>query len=254
MISTATLDPSQRVTAAIGKASRATGVSFDFLLKTAQRESSLDSSARSQTSSAAGLFQFVEGTWLAMVKQEGSKYGLGTLAAQIEKTPTGYTVRDPVARQQILDLRYDAETSSVLAGELAQKNREALKQSLGREPNQGELYVAHFLGASDATRLIGLAAQSPNAAAAAAFPTQAAANKAVFYDQAGAPRTARDVYARLTNQYETGAATTETTSAGSTEGAATEAPPGPFTRRSHGDAAVFHDLFTSFVNRPAANY
>src|SRR3954468_2883035 len=63
------------VEAAIQRASQATGVDFRFLMKTAGRESGLDPRARSGASSAAGLFQFVEQTWLSTLKNHGSKYG-----------------------------------------------------------------------------------------------------------------------------------------------------------------------------------
>ncbi|MEG0819994.1 MAG: transglycosylase SLT domain-containing protein, partial [Brevundimonas sp.] len=56
------------VEAAIRRASSTTGVDFDFLMKTARRESAMNPSARAGTSSASGLFQFIEQTWLATVK------------------------------------------------------------------------------------------------------------------------------------------------------------------------------------------
>ena len=55
------------VEAAIRRASNATGVDADFLLKTARRESALNPSAKARTSSAAGLVQFIEQTWLGSV-------------------------------------------------------------------------------------------------------------------------------------------------------------------------------------------
>ena len=70
--------PSQGgVEAAIRRASASTGVDFDFLMKTAQRESAMNPAARARTSSAAGLFQFIEQTWLATLKQHGGKHGCG---------------------------------------------------------------------------------------------------------------------------------------------------------------------------------
>ena len=61
---------------AIRRGAAATGSDFDYLLKTAQRESALDPQARAPTSSATGLFQFIEQTWLGMVKSEGPRFGL----------------------------------------------------------------------------------------------------------------------------------------------------------------------------------
>ncbi|MDO9248810.1 MAG: transglycosylase SLT domain-containing protein, partial [Phenylobacterium sp.] len=57
------------VEAAIQRASNATGVDFTFLMKTANRESGYNPRAKASSSSAAGLFQFVEQTWLSTLKQ-----------------------------------------------------------------------------------------------------------------------------------------------------------------------------------------
>jgi hypothetical protein len=65
----------EQVTTAIRSASRATGANFDYLLNTAIRESSLDPKAQARTSSARGLYQFIESTWLTMIKEEGPKFG-----------------------------------------------------------------------------------------------------------------------------------------------------------------------------------
>src|SRR5271170_8227792 len=63
------------VTGAIRQASQATGTSFNYLLATAQVESGLNPQAGAPTSSARGLFQFVEQTWLGTIKQSGAALG-----------------------------------------------------------------------------------------------------------------------------------------------------------------------------------
>lgn len=193
-----------QVTAAIRNASRTTGTTFDYLLNTAIRESSLDPAARAKTSSARGLYQFIESTWLAMVKEEGPKFGLGQFAAAIERRPDGqYSVHDPRARAQILKLREDPAVSSVMAGALANRNSTELSSTLGRKPTSGELYLAHFLGAGGAKRLIALQRNNPNASAAAAFPDAARANKSIFHRADGKARSASEVFAALTGKHET---------------------------------------------------
>jgi hypothetical protein len=191
-----------RVTTAIRSASRTTGATFDYLLRTAIRESSLDPAAAAKSSSARGLYQFIESTWLAMVKEEGPKYGLGSHAASIEQGSGGqYFVRDPAVRAQILKLRENPEVSSVMAGALAKRNGEELSRTLGRKPTAGELYLAHFLGASGAKRLLALKRSNPGASAVAAFPEAARANKSIFYESNGKARTASDVFAALTQNH-----------------------------------------------------
>jgi hypothetical protein len=192
------------VTGAIRQASAATGTSFSYLLATAQVESGLNPQAGASTSSARGLFQFVEQTWLGTIKQSGAALGYGRYAAAISRTPSGhYAVRDPAMRQEILKLRNDPTANAVMAGAFTQANAAYLTQKLGRPPSEGELYIAHFLGAGGAARLIGLAASNPNAKATDFFAGAAAANRSIFFDrQTGAARSVAAVRNVLTARYD----------------------------------------------------
>lgn len=200
--------PATPVVDAIRTGAERTGTSFEYLLKTAQRESALDPTARAKTSSATGLFQFVEQTWLGVLKADGAKHGLDDYAKAISVRPDGtLAVDDPAMRKTIMALRADARTASVLAGSLTQRNRDMLASELGREPSNSDLYLAHFLGARGATDLIRAAQTSPRRAAATDFPDAAAANRNVFYDRAGRARGAGEVYALLSTSHASGPAT-----------------------------------------------
>ncbi len=185
------------------QASQATGVSFDYLAKTAERESRFNPTAKAPTSSATGMFQFLEQTWLGMVKQEGPKLGLTNEAAAISGESGRFSVPNGGMRQKILALREDPGVSAMMAGAFASRNGKQLEGTLGRKPNEGELYIAHFLGASGARDLINLAQTNPEAKAASSFPDAAAANKSVFYDRTGRARTASEVYGNLTATFST---------------------------------------------------
>lgn len=186
-----------RIEQAFQSASTTTGTSFEYLVKTAKRESNFVETARARTSSATGLFQFIESTWLETVKDAGARHGLGQYADQIERTASGkYRVADPAMREKILNLRNDANIASMMAGELTQKNASYLTEKLGRPPSEGELYIAHFLGAGGAHKLISLAQSQPDLAADQVFSRQAKANKPIFYDRGGA-RSVSEVYANL---------------------------------------------------------
>lgn len=190
-----------RIEQAFQSASTTTGASFEYLVKTAKRESNFDEDAKARTSSASGLFQFIESTWLETVKQSGHKHGLGRYADQIERTANGkYRVSDPQMRREILSLRDNAEIASRMAGELTQKNAAYLLDKLGRDPSEGELYIAHFLGAGGATRLISLAETNPDMAADQVFARQARANKPIFYHR-GQARSMAEVYANLVSKH-----------------------------------------------------
>jgi hypothetical protein len=172
------------VRAAIAVAAQRTGVDFDYLLGQARLESSLDPSAQAGTSSAAGLYQFTGSTWLATLDRHGAEHGLGWAGAAIE----GGRVDDPALRAQIMAMRFDPQVSALMAAELANDNKAALTGALGRTPDSAELYLAHFLGAEGAATFLTALAADPGQSAAAINPRAAAANRAIFYDEAGAPR------------------------------------------------------------------
>lgn len=186
------------VVQAIRDGAMASGVGFDYLLATARRESALDPAAKAGTSSATGLFQFIEQTWLGVMKNAGPKLGLQAQADAITRQSDGtYAVPDAEQRQAILDLRRDPKISATLAGALTQQNSDALASALGRDPTAGDLYAAHVLGAKGAAALISTARAFPARAAALDLPEAAAANRSLFYARTGRPRSAAELYANL---------------------------------------------------------
>jgi Transglycosylase SLT domain len=209
------------VTAAIRRAADATGVDFSLLVETARRESAMNPNARAGSSSATGLFQFIDSTWLDMVRRHGAAHGLGRQAALLQSGEA-----DAAERRDILALRADPELSARLAGELARENAAALTARLGRAPSAGELYAAHVMGAGGAARLIE-AAQQGDGNAAALFPREAGANRGLFFSASGEARSAQDLLDRL--GVEAGAAISEP--------AVPAAPSGPLS------PALAHALF-----------
>lgn len=186
------------VEAAIERASKATGVDFGFLMKTAGRESSFNPKARASTSSAAGLFQFVDQTWLSTLKQHGAKHGYARYADLISRGSDGrLRVDGAEARRAVMDLKLDPHAASLMAGELASDHAAYLKGRTGRAPTAGELYAAHFLGPQGSARLINAVQTQPGASAASLFPDAARANRSIFYRE-GRAATVSEVYANLT--------------------------------------------------------
>ena len=174
------------VTGAIRKAAQATGASFQYLLATAKVESDLNPNLTVRTSTATGLFQFIEQTWLATLKQAGPAFGYGNYANAISRSASGrYTVDDPGLRAEIMQLRKDPAANALMGGVFTQQNTAALSRRLGRVPSEGELYIAHFLGPSGAAKAISLAQSNPNATAAEIFPAEAARQSADLLRQAG---------------------------------------------------------------------
>ncbi len=184
------------VEAAIRRASSATGVDADFLVRTARRESAMNPNARAPTSSASGLFQFIEQTWLGTVKAHGAKHGYGQYADLIYRGSDGRWRVEGSARNVVLDLRFDPQAASTMAGELTAQNAAYLRGRTGREPGAGDLYAAHFLGPAGAAQLMEAMERRPGGSAAALFPEAAAANRSIFYRD-GRPATVAEVHANL---------------------------------------------------------
>ncbi|HVM77894.1 MAG TPA: transglycosylase SLT domain-containing protein [Stellaceae bacterium] len=190
----AAIDPA--VAKSIRQASAATSVDFGLLVAEAQQESGFDPKAKAPNSSATGLYQFIDGTWLQMVQRFGVKYGIGNLAQRVTLDDAGRPrVADPAVRQQILDLRRDPKLSAAFAAEFTRSNQADLERALGRSVNHADLYMAHFLGAGGASRFLQAFGSNGDAIAADLLPEAAAANKPVFYDsRTGAPRTVAEIY------------------------------------------------------------
>lgn len=180
----------------IRHASKQTGVDFGYLMAQAAQESSFQPEAKASTSSATGLYQFLDSTWMSMVKAHGAKHGLGDYASQIQTDSRGnYSVADPAMKRRILDLRKDPQVSAVIGAEFALSNKQDLERNLGREVGSTELYLAHFLGSGGATRFLRAIERNANQSAASLMPEAAAANRGVFYNRdTGEPRTVNDVY------------------------------------------------------------
>jgi len=209
---TAGLDPARlRVAGAIKQAANTTGTSFEYLLATAKMESDFNPSAGASTSSAHGLYQFIDQTWLGTVKEAGNQLGFGQYADAITKSSSGnYSVSDPGARRAILKLRDDPTAASAMAAVLTQSNSFKLTGKIGRRPTDGELYMAHFMGVGAAAKLVSNAEDNPQASAARMFPDAAAANRSIFYDRSGNARSVSEVYSVLNARYASAASSATT--------------------------------------------
>lgn len=190
-----------RVTRAIAASARRTGVDFDYLMGQARIESGLNPEARAGTSSATGLYQFIDQSWLGVVEKHGSKHGLQWAANAIQRDGRGrYRVADSETRQSILALRKNPEIAALMAGEFASDNRAYLENSLGRTAAPVDLYLAHFLGPEGARQFLAAHDANPDAAAAPMFTRAAGANRSIFYDRSGAPRSFAEIRTRFADK------------------------------------------------------
>lgn len=151
-------------------ASKMAGVDASLMATMASIESGFRSTVKAGTSSATGLYQFISGTWKAMLNKYGSKYGIDP------NTPPS-----------------DPRANALMGAEFLKENAAALEKGLGRTPTDTDVYLAHFMGAGGAVNLL---KGDPNAIAANISPKAAAANKSIFYEGVR-PRTLAEVYAVL---------------------------------------------------------
>jgi len=181
----------QGVLKAIQKASANTGVNFSYMVQQAAVESSFNPEAKAKTSSASGLYQFIESTWLSMVDKYGEKHGIDT---------------EGKSKKEILALRNDPDAAANMAAEFASENEKFLQDhwAKGEKPvGATDLYLAHFMGAGGASAFLNARDKNPLQQAALLFPDAAQANKSVFYDtKTGRPKNMDEVYAFFDSKFQ----------------------------------------------------
>src|SRR5947209_1502 len=146
------------------------GSSFSSVLSQVSQESSFKADAKNRTSSAVGPAQFLETTWLDMVRRHGGAYGLGELADQIQVKGGKPVVANAKVRAQILELRKDPHLSAGMAARYLEEVGAKLEKSLGRPVSVVEKRMAYLFGPYGASKLLKTAAATPNAAAADVLP------------------------------------------------------------------------------------
>lgn len=144
-----------------------TGVEAHVLKTFAAIESGLNPYARASTSSAKGLFQFINSTWKETVDKHGDKYGI-----------TRRT--NP----------FNAEANSLMGAEFLKDNAKYLSK-FKKDINITDLYLAHFMGPGGAKKFL---KANPNEYGYRRFPDQASANRGIFYNRSGRPRTLGQIY------------------------------------------------------------
>jgi hypothetical protein len=124
----------------------------------AQLESSMGKFTRAPTSSAEGVFQFIDSTWESMIEKHGSKYGITMENAD----------------------KFDPEQNAYMGAEFLKENAASLERK-GHEATPENLYLAHFLGAGGANRFLKGLKEKPNAPVSKSVrKSQIEANKSLF--------------------------------------------------------------------------
>ena len=166
------------------RAARKTDTDPTLLMSIADKESAFAPTVKASTSSATGLFQFIDSTWLRVVRDFGAQHGLEKEAAAIDSSDGPPSIADPAARRRILGLRNDPYLSALLAAEMLKHDAARIAARIGRELSDGETSLAHFLGPSDAEKFIAKLEAEPRYAAPKLLPKPARANRSIFFTAA----------------------------------------------------------------------
>jgi hypothetical protein len=152
----------------------ASGAGGDYLSNLFKRESGNNPNARPSTSGAAGLGQFIPSTWNATARAH----------PELGLTPITPGMPDP---------RKD-ERQMVAATKALTADNEAVLADKGLPVTDASRYALHFLGAGAGPKLVAGALSNPNAPATAfAGAAAVAANRPVFFNRDGSPKTAGQV-------------------------------------------------------------
>ncbi|MGL4287052.1 MAG: transglycosylase SLT domain-containing protein [Phreatobacter sp.] len=178
------------------------GSANDYMANLTAQESGNDPNARNPNSSATGLAQFTTRTWNDLARRQ-PRLGL---------TPDGRTDPDQARRAAVA---------------FTQENQAILGRG-GIPTTPGNLYMTHFLGQAGGPRfLTGLAANPDGPATGLVSPGAARANRGVFFNAGGAPRSAQEVYDLQTRRFRGAAPGPDGTAPGTIAGVPTAGPPRP---------------------------
>lgn len=161
------LESRNDVATMIGDIASAQGIDPDLMISTALMESSLNPNAKARTSSAKGLFQFLDGTWREMLGKFGNKLGIPQNASQ----------QDPVA-------------ATLLAGEYFRGNSKYLPEN---RKGPVDLYMSHFMGPGGARKFLNALNQNPSKTGVSVDRRAANANPSIFFSSRG-PKSLGEIY------------------------------------------------------------
>lgn len=153
-------------------------VPASYLAAMVGRESGGNADAKNPTSSATGLTQFIDSTWIEQMRDGVTPQRMGIDISGMSD-------------EQLLALRTDPDVSLMMGAAYAEKNAAYIQRMTGRTASEGDLYLAHFLGPEGAVNMLNA---DPSANAADVNPSAAQSNRTVFYNRKGGkPKTVQQL-------------------------------------------------------------
>lgn len=196
---------------AVRHAAKVVGVDFGYMMELASAESGFEQSVKAETSSATGMFQFTDDSWMTMMYVHGAKYGLKDIASHIDvkrdrnDNIVSAKIENPLIAKYALDLRKDPRLNALMGAEFAKENKMVLEARLPKQTvNRTDQYLAHFLGAGQAVDFLTQLKKHPEKEADGLFPAAAGSNKPVFYKEDGTARSVKEVYEYFQKKFNLG--------------------------------------------------
>ena len=194
----------ERLAASLYKASLKTGVDFELMVLKAKMESDLGRATIAQHTSARGVFQYIEPTWLTLMRRYGDDIGYGHYAKAIKRAKyPGLPYiegNNPYLKAEILALRHDLDASAMLQAYQVREETDVIKSMKRGRVTATDHYIVHMLGVPLAKQFYKMQASmslSPVAKSRNPAMREAAAmNRSFFYSRSG-PLAAREVYAKF---------------------------------------------------------
>ena len=163
---------SESVASALQSASKRVDVPVNLLTAMAGVESTFNEGAKAPTTTASGLFQFINSTWESVVKRYWSKYG--------------YPDRKPD--------RMRAEDSAILAAAMMKHEGYPAALKAAGSVSITDIYLTHFLGPAGGASFIRSYQSKPNVEAATVTPDKVVkANMSIYY-KGGQAQTFKQIY------------------------------------------------------------
>lgn len=171
------------------KASAVTGMSVPFLVNLSGAEYRPGGPEKNPGSTATGPTQFLEGTFLDLIKDPANAEALG--------------VQPNMTREQVLSLRSNPDTAFMAAAIYAKQNKLILETKFKRQMTDPELYFAHLLGPAGAEPIIAANQANPAASARSLVSDEVYnVNKAVFTDkETGRDYTVAELYGNYARKF-----------------------------------------------------
>lgn len=195
---------------AIYNASAQASIDFELMLVKAMIESNLGQNVMAENSSARGLYQFIDSTWLVLLHRHADRIG------QIEISKSLYTDKNKrvlmirggsqFTKDALLNLRHDLHIASLIK---AYQTKEEAKILANLNPDKRlsatDHYIVHMLGLTQARKFFDLMRHMPHAVLTEhGFETAARVNPHFFYDQSVALTAAgayKRFHSKITKQY-----------------------------------------------------